>query len=57
MRFSAAIQPAALRVPAPVARAVPPHDDEPSLRTPPEPLALPELPPDLDQRVRLTGEW
>lgn len=57
MRFSAAIQPAAPRGPAPVARPVPPPDDAVTLPAPQPPLPAGEVPPDLDQRVRLTGEW
>ena len=57
MRFSAAIQQLPPRVPAPERSAnrqierpqsVP---QEPAARKPQEP------PPDLDQRVRLSGEW
>ncbi|MHB1123931.1 MAG: hypothetical protein ACYC0T_14575 [Ramlibacter sp.] len=57
MRFSAAIQPTAPRGPAPVARPVPPPDDAYTLPAPQPPLPACEVPPDLDQRVRLTGEW
>lgn len=57
MRFSAAIQPAAPRRPAPVARPTPPSEDAFKLPPPQQPLPACEVPPDLDQRVRLTGEW
>lgn len=57
MRFSAAIQPAAPRVQAPAARPVPQNEHASTPPMPPQPLAACEVPPDLDQRVRLTGEW
>lgn len=57
MRFSAAIQPAAPRVPVPAARPLPPADEAVTLPPPVPPLPAFEVPPDLDQRVRLTGEW
>lgn len=59
MRFSAAIQPAAQRTPAPVARPVPRPDEGLTLPQPQPQPPVPacEVPPDLDQRVRLTGEW
>lgn len=57
MRFSAAIQPSAPRSPAPVAALAQDRDPQPVRPVPErEPLA-PEVPPDLDQRVRLSGEW
>ena len=57
MRFSAAIQAAAPRGPAPVVGAAPPGDDAATVLAPPEPMPTEDVPPDLDQRVRLTGEW
>ena len=57
MRFSAAVQNAAPRAPAPVASPVPPRDDAATLQLPTDPRPPYEVPPDLDQRVRLTGEW
>ncbi len=57
MRFSAAIQPSAPRAPAPAARPLPPSDEAFTLPAPVPPLPACETPPDLDQRVRLTGEW
>lgn len=57
MRFSAAIQPPAPGVPAPVAGPVPPPDGAFTLPPPQPPLPACEVPADLDQRVRLTGEW
>jgi hypothetical protein len=57
MRFSAAIQQIVVREPepAPPANAPSPAADG-SLPTLAQP-AVPAPPPDLDQRVRLTGEW
>lgn len=57
MRFSAAIQPTAPRGPAPVARPLPPSEDAFAPPMPQPPLPAGEVPPDLDQRVRMTGEW
>lgn len=57
MRFSAAIQPTAPRAPTPAAGPLPPGDDAFTLPPPQQPLPAREVPPDLDQRVRLTGEW
>jgi hypothetical protein len=58
MRFSAAIQPKQpLRAPAAaelIRRLV---SGEPQLRPQPAPVRTDELPADLDQRVRLVGEW
>jgi hypothetical protein len=58
MRFSAAIQPQPpLRTRAAaeaIRRLVSP---EPVPRTPPVPVRADDLPADLDQRVRLVGEW
>ena len=58
MRFSAAIQPQPpLRTPAVaelIRRLVSP---EPAPRAPAMPLRTDDLPADLDQRVRLVGEW
>ena len=58
MRFSAALQQVARLAKAPVslpaepARATPQAKPQPAAPKPPE-----ELPADLDQRVRLIGEW
>jgi hypothetical protein len=58
MRFSAAIQPSQpLRTPAAaelIRRLV---SGEPREATQPAPQRVDELPADLDQRVRLVGEW
>jgi hypothetical protein len=58
MRFSAAIQPQPpLRTPAAadvIRRLISP---EPTPRTAPAPVRADDLPADLDQRVRLIGEW
>lgn len=58
MRFSAAIQPKpTLRAPA--AAELPRRlvSAEPQQRLQPAPAHADELPADLDQRVRLVGEW
>ena len=59
MQFSAAIQQAApLRSPAVIdliRRLL--STPEPSTQLPAAPLSVEELPADLDQRVRLVGEW
>lgn len=57
MRFSAAIQPTAPHRPAPVQLPAPAHEAKPVLQAPTAPFQACEVPPDLDQRVRLTGEW
>jgi len=57
MRFSSAIQPTAPRPPAPVQLPAPAHEATPVREAPTAPLQACEVPPDLDQRVRLTGEW
>ncbi len=57
MRFSAAIQPATPVIPAPVAKPMAPADGAYTLPPPQPPLPACEVPPDLDWRVRLTGEW
>jgi hypothetical protein len=58
MRFSAAIQPQQpLRTPAVaniIRRLV---SSEPPIRSEPQPPRAEDLPLDLDQRVRLIGEW
>lgn len=59
MRFSAAIQPLQpLRTPAAaelIRRLV--SGEAPQQRPQPAPMRTDELPADLDQRVRLLGEW
>jgi len=57
MRFSAAIQPTAPRRPLPVQPPAPPREGPTALHQGTVPPPVPEVPPDLDQRVRLTGEW
>jgi hypothetical protein len=58
MRFAAVVrpeQPPRMPPPAPARRPVP---DELAARTIPPPVPQPqEVPVDLDQRVRLAGEW
>ena len=58
MRFSAAIHPL-----PPLRKPAAPHilprvaANEPAPRRPAEPARTDDLPVDLDQRVRLVGEW
>lgn len=52
MRFSAIFQ---HPVPQPIAGEEPLRAESPSDRA--QPAAVPELPEDLDARVRLVGEW
>ena len=57
MRFAAVIrhkQPAPVPVPQPIRRPLP---TEFEARTEPVPPRPTEVPADLDQRVRLAGEW
>lgn len=57
MRFSTAIAPVVAREPAPLpSKKNPAESRDPPPEQPVRPAAQ-EPPPDLDQRVRLSGEW
>lgn len=59
MRFSSIFQIAAVPLPPalPVDGGAAPAVEIGKEQAPPVPLAAPELPDDLDARVRLVGEW
>jgi hypothetical protein len=59
MRFAAVVRPKQpVRMMPPPAPALRPVPDERAARTIPPPVSQPqEMPADLDQRVRLVGEW
>lgn len=57
MRFSAAVHQSVPRQPAPQLAAKLPLGRESQMPPQPAPQAAQELPQDLDQRVRLSGEW
>lgn len=57
MRFSAAIRQIAARDLVPEQPAKVPAEPAPGTSQQPLPRAAQEPPPDLDQRVRLSGEW
>jgi hypothetical protein len=57
MRFSAAIHQFVAREAAPLPLKNAQDADRDDRPEPPVPQAVQEPPPDLDQRVRLSGEW
>lgn len=57
MRFSAAVQQGVPRESAPELVARMPLERAPAVPQQPAPRAAQEPPADLDQRVRLSGEW
>jgi hypothetical protein len=57
MRFSAAIHQIVARQSAPAQPLIAPVEARPALPAEDAPVRSQEPPPDLDQRVRMTGEW